>query len=53
LIRILRHLTAFKGILAHDANGYGGMGMRGGGQSESCIVNSHFQIYDVRHEKKY
>lgn len=30
----------------------GGMGMTGGGQSESCIVNSHFQIYDIKTRKK-
>lgn len=30
----------------------GGMGMMGGGQSESCIVNSHFQIYDIKSKKK-
>ncbi|MBP6759216.1 MAG: hypothetical protein KA133_08200 [Flavobacterium sp.] len=29
----------------------GGMAM-GGGQSESCIVNSHFQIYDIKTRKK-
>ena len=30
----------------------GGMGMTGGGQSESCVVNSHFQIYDIKTRKK-
>lgn len=30
----------------------GGMGMTGGGQSESCIVNAHFQIYDIKTRKK-
>ena len=30
----------------------GGMGMSGGGQSESCVVNSHFQIYDIKTRKK-
>ena len=30
----------------------GGMGMTGGGQTESCVVNSHFQIYDVKSRKK-
>ena len=29
----------------------GGMGMSGG-QSESCIINSHFQIYDIKTRKK-
>ena len=29
----------------------GGMGMSGG-QSESCVVNSHFQIYDIKTRKK-
>lgn len=30
----------------------GGMGMSGGTQSESCIINSHFQIYDIKSRKK-
>lgn len=30
----------------------GGMGMSGGTQSESCVINSHFQIYDVKSRKK-
>lgn len=30
----------------------GGMTMGMGGQSESCIVNTHFQIYDIRTRKK-
>lgn len=30
----------------------GGMGMTAGTQSESCIVKSHFQIYDVKSRKK-
>jgi hypothetical protein len=30
----------------------GGMGMTGGGQSESCVVYSHFQIYDIKTRKK-
>jgi hypothetical protein len=30
----------------------GGMGMSGGTQSESCIINSHFQIYDIKTRKK-
>jgi hypothetical protein len=30
----------------------GGMGMTGGGQSESCVINSHFQIYDIKTRKK-
>lgn len=29
----------------------GGMGMSGG-QSESCVINSHFQIYDIKTRKK-
>jgi hypothetical protein len=29
----------------------GGMSMSGG-QSESCIINSHFQIYDIKSRKK-
>jgi hypothetical protein len=32
--------------------GGGGMGMTGGGQSESCVVNTHFQIYDIKTRKK-
>lgn len=30
----------------------GGMGMSGGTQSESCIIKSHFQIYDIKLRKK-
>ncbi|WP_426094550.1 hypothetical protein [Flavobacterium sp. DSR2-3-3] len=30
----------------------GGMGMTAGTQSESCIIKSHFQIYDVKSRKK-
>jgi len=30
----------------------GGMGMSSGTQSESCIINSHFQIYDIKTRKK-
>jgi hypothetical protein len=30
----------------------GGMGMSAGTQSESCIINSHFQIYDIKSRKK-
>jgi hypothetical protein len=30
----------------------GGMGMSAGSQSESCIINSHFQIYDIKTRKK-
>jgi len=30
----------------------GGTGMSGGTQSESCIINSHFQIYDIKSRKK-
>jgi hypothetical protein len=55
LIRILRHeitnsIQGNPGVMMPMAGG--GMGMRGGGQSESCIVNSHFQIYDVKTRKK-
>ena len=55
LIRILRHeitnsIQGNPGVMMPMAGG--GMGMRGGGQSESCIVNSHFQIYDVKSRKK-
>jgi hypothetical protein len=30
----------------------GGMGMSGGTHSESCIIKSHFQIYDIKSRKK-
>ena len=30
----------------------GGMTMGVGGQSESCVIKSHFQIYDIRTRKK-
>ncbi|PVX47373.1 hypothetical protein C8C85_3310 [Flavobacterium sp. 103] len=30
----------------------GGMGMSSGTQSESCIIKSHFQIYDIKSRKK-
>lgn len=33
-------------------SGGGGMGMSAGTQSESCIINSHFQIYDIKTRKK-
>ncbi len=30
----------------------GGMTMGMGGQSESCVVKSHFQMYDIKTRKK-
>lgn len=55
LIRIMRHeitnsIKGNPGVMMPIAGG--GMGMMGGGQSESCIVNSHFQIYDIKTRKK-
>ncbi len=55
LIRIVRYeitnsIQGNPGMMMPMAGG--GMGMMGGGQSESCIVNSHFQIYDIKARKK-
>lgn len=55
LIRIIRHeitnsIQGNPGMMMPMAGG--GMGMTGGGQSESCVVNSHFQIYDIKTRKK-
>ncbi len=54
LIRITGHeiTNSIQGspVMAMPMAG-GGMGMSGG-QSESCIVNSHFQIYDIKNRKK-
>jgi len=55
LIRITRYeitnsIQGSPGMMMPMAGG--GMGMTGGGQSESCIVNSHFQIYDIKTRKK-
>lgn len=55
LIRITRHeitnsIQGNPGMMMPMAGG--GMGMTGGGQSESCIINSHFQIYDIKTRKK-
>lgn len=55
LIRITNHeitnsIQGNPGMMMPMAGG--GMGMTGGGQSESCVVNSHFQIYDIKTRKK-
>jgi len=54
LIRITGHeiTNSIQGspVMAMPMAG-GGMGMSGG-QSESCIINSHFQIYDIKTRKK-
>lgn len=55
LIRIVRYeitnsIQGNPGMMMPMAGG--GMGMMGGGQSESCIVNSHFQIYNIKSKKK-
>lgn len=55
LIKITRHeitnsIQGNPGMMLPIAGG--GMGMTGGGQSESCVVNSHFQVYDIKTRKK-
>ena len=55
LIRITSHeitnsIQGNPGMMMPMAGG--GMGMTGGSQSESCVVNSHFQIYDIKTRKK-
>jgi len=55
LIRIMRHeitnsIQGNPGVMTPMAGG--GMQMTGGGQSESCLVNSSFQVYDIKTRKK-
>jgi hypothetical protein len=48
---ITNSIQSNPGMMMPMAGG-GGMGMTGGGQSESCVVNTHFQIYDIKTRKK-